>query len=393
MSRLFTDDFINKDPRALLNSAKMATIGDLVTPNKQYMTATGAQEITIDADCVVAIAGTGVFRTAMTHINASNLDTGDFTVGKAYYVYLCDPGNDNDEIFVISLNSTYPAGYNATNSRKIGGFHYGKCRAVNSSLQPVNSSGAVQGSGWESTVFDGIVPRSVWTLAHRPKCSPEGMVFLRNNTWVDIYIGSDDGENGLKSAYNSTPMTGTEGMNWYSFNERALKSGKRMLSYAEWCAAAYGSPQGNDADNNNAWTATTNTGRQLTGNVANAVSAVGCRDAVGDVWEWLDELITSGEGPVITGSGTFGAWDGNRGGQTYSSGNGHGTTGRWAWDTISPFSGNGNIWEYSDYSLIVLLGGGDWGGGSHAGSRAVHLSSFPWDVDTPVGVRLGCDAL
>ena len=31
------------------------------------------------------------------------------------------------------------------------------------------------------------VPRSVWTLGHRPKCSPEGMVYLGGGTWVDIY--------------------------------------------------------------------------------------------------------------------------------------------------------------------------------------------------------------
>jgi hypothetical protein len=373
MSRFFTDDFINKDPRALLNSAKMATISDLVTPSKQYLNATGAAEITIDAGCVIAIAGGGVFNTTLTHINASNLDTGTFTVGKDYYVYLCDPGSNNDEIYVISLNS--------------------KCRTVNSMLQPVDASGAVQGTGWESTVFDGVVPRSVWTLAHRPKCTPEGMVFLNNNTWVDIYLNSDDGANGLKSAYNATPMTGTEGLNWYSFVERALKSGKRLLSYAEFCAMAYGSPQGDDADNNNAWSATTNTGRQLTGYVANAVSSIGCRDAVGNVWEWLSDLITNASNQVITGNGTFGASDGDRAGKAYTGDNGHGTTGAWNYDTTTPFSGHGNILEYADYSLIALLGGGGWLGGSRAGSRAVILHYHPWYTNVSFGARLGCDSL
>ena len=74
-----------------------------------------------------------------------------------------------------------------------------------------------------------IVPRSVWTLGHRPKCSPEGMVYLGGGTWVDIYLNSDDGAKGLKSEYGCAPMTGTESMNWYNFVERLAKSGKNNV--------------------------------------------------------------------------------------------------------------------------------------------------------------------
>ncbi|MCI1955377.1 MAG: SUMF1/EgtB/PvdO family nonheme iron enzyme [Oscillospiraceae bacterium] len=391
MSRYLTDDFINRDPRALLNTAKMAMLSDIVAPVREYLYATAAGELTVAADCIIALSGGGVFRTALTHLNAANLDTGSFEVGKDYYVYLCDPGSAGDEVYVISLNSTYPSGYNADTSRKIGGFHYGICRKVDSRLQPVNADGTVNGTGWESTVYDGIVPRSVWTLAHRPTCSPEGMTYLGDGTWADIYIASDDGAGGLLSAYNATPLTGTDGLNWYDFNERALKVGKRMLTYAEWCKAAYGSPQGHDADNSNAWSATTNTGRQLTGYVANAVSAVGCRDCVGDVWEWLDECITNAGPETLSGSGTFPFYDGSRAGQTYSSGNGHGTTGAWGYDTVSPFGGYGNIHECTDYSLITILGGGGWAHGSNDGPRTVRLDTSPWYVATYYGVRLGCE--
>ena len=107
---------------------------------------------------------------------------------------------------------------------------------------------------------------------------------------VDLPI-KDDGQGGLKSAYNATPLTGTEGLNWYSFVERAAKVGKRLLTYAEWIAAAQGSPQGLDGSNANAWTATTNTGRNPTGLIANATSIYNCRDCVGNVYEWLDEMV------------------------------------------------------------------------------------------------------
>ncbi len=62
----------------------------------------------------------------------------------------------------------------------------------------------------------------------------------------DIYLSSDDGANGLQSVYNSTPITGTEGLNWYIAGERARRVGKRLPDYMEFTVAADGSPQGLD---------------------------------------------------------------------------------------------------------------------------------------------------
>lgn len=380
MSRIFVDDVTKTDRRALLNVNKLATISDIVAPTSQYLYASGANEITVIEGCVIAVGGAGIFKTGNTVLNASNLDIGAaFAVGSDYYVYICDSRQDaQDEQYIISLNSTYPSGWNASNSRKIGGFHYGRCRKINDNMQPVNSSGAIFGTGWESAVSNGILPRSVWTLGHRPKCSPEGMVYLGGGTWVDIYLNSDDGAQGLKSEYNCAPMTGTEGMNWYTFTERLMKSGKRMPDYSEFCAYAFGSPQGLDGANTNAWTATTNTGRGTTGSVVNAVSAVGCVDAVGRVWEWLNDLITRAEHATNT---EF-----------------HPTV-AWGWDKKSPLRDNatkydvGNIYQYYAYSLAALIAGGDWSDGVNAGARAVRCSSYPWNVDTGIGVRGACDSM
>ena len=368
------------DRRALLNVNKLATISDIVAPTSQYLYASGANEITVIEGCVIAVGGAGIFQTGNTVLNASNLDVGAaFSVGCDYYVYICDSRQDaQDEQYIISLNSTYPSGWNASNSRKIGGFHYGRCRKINDNMQPVNSSGAIFGTGWESAVSNGILPRSVWTLGHRPKCSPEGMVYLGGGTWVDIYLNSDDGAQGLKSEYNCAPMTGTEGMNWYTFTERLMKSGKRMPDYSEFCAYAFGSPQGLDGANTNAWTATTNTGRGTTGSVVNAVSAVGCVDAVGRVWEWLNDLITRAEHATNT---EF-----------------HPTV-AWGWDKKSPLRDNatkydvGNIYQYYAYSLSALLAGGHWADGVRAGARAVDCYRYPWSVSTAFGVRGACDSM
>lgn len=380
MSRIFVDDVTKTDRRALLNVNKLATISDIVAPTSQYLYASGANEITVIEGCVIAVGGAGIFQTGNTVLNASNLDVGAaFSVGCDYYVYICDSRQDaQDEQYIISLNSTYPSGWNASNSRKIGGFHYGRCRKINDNLQPVNSSGAVFGTGWESAVSSGIVPRSVWTLGHRPKCSPEGMVYLGGGTWVDIYLNSDDGAQGLKSEYNCAPMTGTEGMNWYTFTERLMKSGKRMPDYSEFCAYAFGSPQGLDGANTNAWTATTNTGRGTTGSVVNAVSAVGCVDAVGRVWEWLNDLITRAE---------------------HATNADYHPTQAWGWDKKSPLRDNatkydvGNIYQYYAYSLAALIAGGYWSDGVGAGARAVGCNDFPWHVNAGIGVRGACDSM
>ena len=380
MSRIFVDDVTKTDRRALLNVNKLATISDIVAPTSQYLYASGANEITVIEGCVIAVGGAGIFQTGNTVLNASNLDIGAaFAVGSDYYVYICDSRQDaQDEQYIISLNSTYPSGWNASNSRKIGGFHYGRCRKINDNMQPVNSSGAVFGTGWESAVSNGIVPRSVWTLGHRPKCSPEGMVYLGGGTWVDIYLNSDDGAQGLKSEYNCAPMTGTEGMNWYTFTERLMKSGKRMPDYSEFCAYAFGSPQGLDGANTNAWTATTNTGRGTTGSVVNAVSAVGCVDAVGRVWEWLNDLITRAE---------------------HATNADYHPTAAWGWDKKSPLRDNatkydvGNIYQYYAYSLAALIAGGGWYDGVRAGARAVGCYDYPWTVGTTRGVRGACDSM
>ena len=204
------------------------------------------------------------------------------------------------------------------------------------------------------------------------------MVYLGGGTWIDIYLNSDDGAYGLKSEYGCAPMTGTEGMNWYTFTERLAKSGKRMPDYSDFCAYAFGSPAGLDNANTNAWTATTNTGRGVTGSVVNAVSAIGCVDAVGRVWEWLNDLITRAEHATNA---------------EY-----HPTT-AWGWDKKSPLREAatkydvGNIYQYYYASLVALMAGGLWAFGEQGGARAVYCSLYPWYVSASVGGRGACDSL
>jgi hypothetical protein len=363
MSRFFVDDPAKVNPRALLNTSRMARILSLVAGRKEYIQCVSDTAVNIDGD-VVIVVGDAVFKTpaAGLALTEADLDTGSFQVGRDYYVYCCDNGGDTDESYKISMNATYPAGYSAASSRKIGGFHFGKVRRHNSRLQPVNTSGQAFGAGWEANIADGILPRSAWTVQHRPTCSPEGMVYLGGGVWVDIYLSSDDGDGGIKSVHGATPLTGTEGLHQYNFVERALVVGKRLLSYDEWCQAAFGSPQGNDGDNANAWSQTTNSGRATTGAVARAVSCIGARDCAGNVWEWLKEMS------IQQGSTS------------------------WAWQNVLG-AGYGQAFLPNSAGVVALITGGYWGAGVRCGARAMGLYHHPWVVDAGIGCRAACDSL
>ena len=187
------------------------------------------------------------------------------------------------------------------------------------------------------------------------------MVYLGNGLWGDIYLSSDNGSQGLQSKYNANPITGTEGLNWYIANEKARRVGKRLPTYAEFCQAAAGSPEGQDGNNTYAWSATGNTGRQKTGYVANAISALNIRDLVGNVWKWLNEFCLD---PNASS---------------------------WNWYDVLG-AGYGDAYIPSNTALRALVGGGGWGDGVRAGSRAVGAYVYPWDVDGDIGVWCVCDA-
>ena len=324
----------------------------------------------------------------------SILDTGGrFKVGWDYYIYLC-LNEEGQPVLMVSANTTYPDGGKAQNSRKIGGFHFGHIRHVSDDGKwvPVDSTGNKRGAIgtiWQRNVSVGIVPNSVWDLANRPQCSPEGMVKVGSN-WVDIYQcsaaetitlegpGLSIVTGKLQSKYGQLPVTGIEGLNWFGFAELAGLAGKKMLSYAEWIAAARDNPQGEDDADNYGWTKNTNIIRNRTGcNIDSdgnfiegggvkpyAVSALNIVDAVGNVHEWLNEFTYREDGPTVG----------------------------WAWRDVLG-TGKGKAWLYKENSLVSLRAGGHWKDGAAAGPRCVSTSYGSWFVFTYYGCRLACDSI
>ncbi len=101
-------------------------------------------------------------------------------------------------------------------------------------------------------------------------------------------------------------------------------------------------------------------------------------DAVGRVWEWLDELITRAE---------------------HATNADYHASVAWGWDKKSPLNTGeksydvGNIYQYYAYSLAALIAGGYWSSGANCGARAVDCNGYPWNVAANVGARGACDSL
>ena len=364
MARYLVNDIEGKDPRSLLTTAVMANMmqNGIRTHVNEFIKYTGTRQLTIEAGVVLAV-GDSIFKTEQTPLTLAHLDTGtQFIKGKDYYIYICDQGsNDKNEVYKISLNSTYPNGFNANNSRKIGGFHYGDSRKINPvNLNPQNATGADWGSGWETQVSEDILRFSVWCLTHRSAGAQDGMTYIPAlNSWVSIYMLSQGTDGRLISKYNETPVSGSEGYCAFDAMEMLRSSQMRPLTFQEFVVAAEGSPNGQD-NNTYAWTSSGNTNRTKTGQIAYATSIYGCKDCVGLLWEagantifrndWLEPITSAPAGPKQSGF---------------------------------------DIYQYLPFSFGVH--GGGMKEATACSSRAFYADVNPWVPSSEVGFRGICD--
>ncbi len=211
-----------------------------------------AKTVTEDADraimltpgyLTVNIGNSGFKLTEQSSLNLADTDswdstTTDYTVaanraGLDFFIYACN--NDGKLTLLLSRNSTFPEGYDADSSRKIGGFHC-LCSSV----------GAISDHALNGYLTGDILPASVWDLLHRPACNPAGMVYVEGiRKWVDIYLASAScGE--LVSEFGGTIATGTTSpaFHQYKFSQWFGLIGKRLLTQHEFVIASLGSNQG-----------------------------------------------------------------------------------------------------------------------------------------------------
>lgn len=315
-------------------------------PTTVAFTKTGAGTASIKAGTKVDVAGTVVTFVAATAITMPAL-----TAGTDYAIWVKDDAT-------IQATTNFSTAPGAGNWRKIGGFHYA----------PGGNAAAV--AGGDTT--PAINAYSFWDLKFRPACpDPRGMTLVADSFWSDIYLlGVGHLTNGtskynvsiadgsappkIPTKFGGTGSNAYSTLNWWEANEVLQSWGKRLPTYDEFAALAYGTTEATSSGGSDVPT----TGVSGTG-ATNAwnkfTSRWGVIQATGCLWIWGGEF----------GGGAAGAaWTANTGGR-------------------------GSTYQMEN---AVLLGG-TWGNTTGSGSRCSNWSYSPTYSDNSIGARGVCDHL
>ena len=283
--------------------------------------------------------------------SATNITMPSLSAGTDYSVWVKDDGS-------IQASSSFSSPPGGGNWRLIGGFHYAP--GGNASAQ----------MGGDTT--PAINPYSFWDIRFRPACpDPRGMTLVADSFWADIYLlGVDHLVNGT-SKYNvsiadaSSPPkipikfggTGSSTystLNWWEANEVLQSWGKRLPTYYEFAALAYGTTEATGSGGSDVPTT--------------GVSGTGATNA----WN----KFTSRWG-VIQATGCMWICGGEFGGGSAGTG--------WTANT----GGRGSTYQMEN---AVLLGG-YWGHPTEGGSRCSIWNNSPANSANYIGARGVCDHL
>ena len=329
----------------------------LVSPAKPCLTKTAAATLAVKAGTLVRVGSGYKSFTADTAVQMP----ASMIAGEDYGVWVTPAGG------VFAAANGKPSPYVLTPGQagavQIGGFHYG---LVAPGTTVAGGGFATTGVGmiWTQADVDkiaGINAFSIWDLAYRPKCDPRGMARSEAGFWFDIYFcGTEHITNGT-SRYNTSVASGTvlpkkplifggngatkyTTLTWYEANEIAFSHGKRLLSYQEFTAAAYGVTEG-----------------QSLGGAASTIPATlrqpgytsksGCEQMTGNHCTWGTSASEAAGSAWIAGAGR---------GQTFGT-------------TYGPFFGGSR--DFTTYS----------------GSRTGAWNRATWYSYWNIGLRAACD--
>jgi hypothetical protein len=262
-------------------------------------------------------------------------------VGTDYAIWCSTAG-----VLSATNNFTTPP---STGARKLGGFHYAA------------GGNATGRTGGDTT--PAINAYSFWDLNFKPECpDARGMTLVANSFWADIYLlGVDHIVNGT-SKYNVTIADGASppkipvqfggdgttaytSLNWWEAAEVMRSNGKRMPTYSEFAALAFGTTEG---------------------------ASFGT-DPVNTI---LREAYTSKWG-VMLSSGNMWVWGDEFGGGAAAAG--------WVANTV----GRGSTYQMENAALFGSL----WSDGSFSGSRSSLWSNSATLSHSTIGARGACDHL
>ena len=323
----------------------------LFVPNKSTITTPDKLMININDHGYIATSTTiNLNSSSSWDASSATLATMANRAGKDIYIYVVEQDGDTPK-FLLSTNTTVPYGYDASNSRKVGGFHC-LCSSV----------GTLSGHTLSGYYAGEILPLSVWDLKHRPVSDPEGMVWVEGlGKWYDIYLASWDGLK-LVSKYQGTIADGSSSPKWHGekFVEEFGKVGKSLLWRDEFMVVAKGSNEGTNITNSS--DPGTTGGHVDTGN-RRMISNYGIEDCCGFLWQWVSDIVS---------------YDGST----------------WSYDSVWNESVDGTT-KYGQAYYHVKRGkvGGSWSNGTNCGSRSNHFGEYPSVVNAAYGARGVSDPL
>ncbi|SPU27856.1 Ribonucleases G and E [Candidatus Bartonella washoeensis] len=244
----------------------------VISVSTPFLVASGKKQLQLKKGTHITLSlANGVY--IASYSSDTVISISSLSAGKDYYVYLVPDGNTHK--LVLSENATFPHGYTATNSRKIGGFHT-LCADV----------GTISGHPLSGYRAGDILPQSVWCLNHRPHSSPEGMVYdPSQDIWVDIYLQSGTGEN-TRSEYG-VPITTNRGYTDHVSDMMRVK--KTLLSDTEFASAMYGSNDKTSIEGKEA-PSPKHSGGHVDTEKRRMISYIGCEDGCGYVWQFLRDV-------------------------------------------------------------------------------------------------------
>jgi len=331
--------------------------------SKGNSTAADRRTLTSPLQMAVTIGSQTYFLTAPIEIDldvsaswdVSSYATAANRAGMQFYIYACQPTSGLAPVILISANSTYPSGYTAANSRKVGTFHC-LCAGV----------GTISGHSLTGYLTGDILPRSIQDLKHRPRAGfIRGLVWAGATAfdslngpqiWVAIYLASGTGGS-TASAYAGTI---SDTRNWLDFVADFSAIGCRLLRDHEFQSIAAGS---NEETNISGSTDPGTTGGHVDTAGRRMVSNIGCEDCCGASWQWLNEQ--SYKSPVTAG---------------------------WGWYDLP--GAKGSLYNYGGTAGdadIKLIAGGYWISGAYCGSRS-RAAYYPrWYLTSDIGGRFAAE--
>ena len=199
--------------------------------------------------------------------------------GKDFYIYACVPVSGYVPVIILSAATTYPAGYTAANSRKIGCFHC-ECADV----------GTISGHPLTGYLAGDIIPRSIQDLKHRPYGrflpgfawgGPTDFDSLNYAPlWASIYHLSGTGAS-IASVFGAAA---TVSRNFYDFADDLKNIGARMMTDWEFAQLHSGTPE---ETNIYGGENPTTVGGHVDTASRRIVSNIGLEDMSGVWWTWL----------------------------------------------------------------------------------------------------------